>query len=92
MYDRERASDRAIAQKVSQNLINRGLRPPCDIRVMSRNGIVTLSGIIQYEYQRKNAIRTALAVPGVRRVTDQLTVKHRESWADRTSAQRRMAN
>jgi osmotically-inducible protein OsmY len=82
------ASDRAVVQKVTQALINHGLRPPCDIQVLSKGGNVTLSGTIQYVFQRKNAVRTAMGVPGVRRVIDQLKVKHRETWVDRTSDRR----
>jgi len=53
------ASDRVVIQKVTQTLINRGVRTPCDIRVASKGGTVTLTGTVQYEYQRKNAVRTA---------------------------------
>ena len=88
MPGKQTASDRVVIQKVTQMLINHGIRTPCDIHIASKGGNVTLSGTIQYDFQRKNAVRTAMGVPGVRRVIDQLTVKHRETWTDRTSARR----
>jgi len=92
MHGRESASDRVVVQKVTQVLINHGLRPPCEIHVLSRSGTVTLTGTIQFEYQRKNAVRSASAVPGVRRVKDQLALKHRGSWADKSTARQQPAS
>ena len=92
MYGRETASDRVVVQKVTQVLINHGLRPPCDIHVTSKSGTVTLAGSVQFEYQRKNAARSASVVPGVRRVKNQLALKHRDSWADKSTARQRPAN
>ena len=92
MYRKETASDRAIVQKVTQALINHGLRSPCAIQVVSRGGIVTLTGTIEHVFQRKNAVRTATGVGGVRRVTDQLSIKHRNTWADHSSAPPRHSN
>ncbi len=85
MIGRESASDRVVIQKVTQVLINHGLRPPCEIHVICRGGNVTLTGTIQFEYQRKNAVRSASTVPGVRRVKDEMAVKHRVTWGDRST-------
>jgi osmotically-inducible protein OsmY len=70
-------------QKVSQMLVNHGFRPPCRLSVSARNGDVTLTGTLQYENQRRNAVRTAQAVPGVRRVIDQMKVQQHQIWGDR---------
>lgn len=79
----QRTPDRQLIQKIVQALTNHGFRPPCHVEVTVKNGDVTLSGMIQYPNQRRNAIRTALGVPGVRRVIDHLRVKEHPIWADR---------
>lgn len=79
----QKVPDRTIAQKVNQALISHGFRPPCHINVTVRNADVTLTGTIQYENQRRNAMRTAQGVAGVRRVLDQLHVQEHPIWADR---------
>ena len=74
MLDTNKVPDRAITQKVTDVLANRGMRAPCHITVVTAKGSVTLSGSIQYEHQRQVAVRTTRAVEGVRRVVDQLRV------------------
>ncbi len=81
MLGKETSTDRILTQKVTQQLINHGLRSPCQIAVLSRRGNVTLSGTIEYEHQRHNAVRTARGVSGVRRVIDQLHTKQRPRWS-----------
>ncbi len=79
----ERRSDRALAQKVSQSLINHGFRAPCRIEVAVRGSDVILSGTIQFPNQRRNAIRSVQTITGVRRVIDHLHVQEHVIWADR---------
>lgn len=67
--------DRAIAQQVSQRLAMKGIRSPCKVEVQSKNGEVTLSGNIQFAYQRATVMQAASTATGVRRVVDHLTVK-----------------
>lgn len=67
--------DRAIAQQVNQRLAMKGIRSPCKIDVQSKNGDVTLTGNIQFAYQRATVVQAASTASGVRRVVDQLTVK-----------------
>jgi osmotically-inducible protein OsmY len=92
MLHKETAPDRAIVQKVTQALSNHGLRSPCAIHIVARGGVVTLSGTIEYVFQRKNAVQTATGVPGVRRVTDQLSIKHRNTWSDHSNAPKQHPN
>lgn len=67
--------DRTIALAVNQRLATRGIRSPCRIEVQSRSGEVTLTGTIQYPYQRGAAMQAASTTAGVRHVVDCLTVK-----------------
>jgi len=65
MIYQARAPDYAITQKVSQQLCNRGVRQPCQIKVVTSEGNVTLSGTIQYGHQRRMVLQTTRAVDGV---------------------------
>jgi hypothetical protein len=67
--------DGVLVNKVGLQLSKRGIRIPCRVKVSVYKGEVTLSGELQYEMQRKTALRAALEVPGVRGVKDELRVK-----------------
>ena len=67
--------DDVITQQVNQKLANRGIRSPCKVTVLTRNGDVTLSGTVQFAHQKSAAVQAATGVRGVRRVTDQTQVK-----------------
>ena len=67
--------DQAITQQLNNKLASRGVRSPCRVTVMSKNGEVTLSGTVQFAHQKGAARQIATGVSGVRRVIDNLTVK-----------------
>jgi hypothetical protein len=69
------AGDRTISNQVTQRLATRGIRTPCRVGVETKNGEVTLTGNIQYPYQRSAAMNAAATTPGVRHVVDRLTIK-----------------
>ncbi len=83
----QRIPDRQLMQKITLSLSHHGFRPPCKIEVAVRNGDVTLSGVIQYANQRRNAVRAAQGIPGVRRVIDQLRIQEHPIWAERLKKQ-----
>ncbi|HJT33080.1 MAG TPA: BON domain-containing protein [Pirellulales bacterium] len=66
--------DADISQNVTRQLAGRGLRSPCEIRVQTRNGEVTLSGTVQYVHQRDAAVQAIRTVEGVKRVVEKLKV------------------
>jgi osmotically-inducible protein OsmY len=66
----ERGEDRFILQRVTQQLCTRGIRHSCNVTATTRNGAVTLTGTIQNEYSRRNAMHAATVVTGVLRVND----------------------
>jgi len=78
MSARDPVSERVITRNVSQQPQNRGMRPSCQVAVMSQKGTVTLSGKIQYEHQRRIALHTARGVDGLQRVIDRLQVIAKE--------------
>jgi osmotically-inducible protein OsmY len=66
--------DHTITQRVTAQLSNRGLRSPCHISVQTNNGMVTLSGSVQYAHQKQTALQAARNVDGSRGISDQLQV------------------
>jgi osmotically-inducible protein OsmY len=66
--------DQTITNQVQLKLANRGIRFPCTVLVQTKKGEVTLSGTVQFPHQKPAAVRAATGVPGVRRVTDSMSV------------------
>ncbi len=81
----QKVPDNTVSQHVSQVLLQRGFRAPCRIDVSVKAGMVTPTGNIQYENQRRNVIRAAQTVTGVRRVIDKLQCTQKAIWADRAA-------
>jgi len=73
-------SDRAILKKVNQHLARMSLGAHCRVNAAIHNGQVILSGTLQYENQRRPALKAARSVEGVRAVLDQLQVQPRKAY------------
>lgn len=67
-------TDATISRNATQHLASTGLRSPCHIQVATRNGEVTLSGIVQYDHQRNAAVQAVRNIEGVKRVIENLKV------------------
>ena len=67
--------DRVITQQLNNKLASRGVRSPCHVMVLSKNGEVTLSGTVQFAHQKGAAVQVATGITGVRRVIDNLILK-----------------
>ena len=73
--------DKAILQKVNQRVQVTGTGSQSKVTVNVRGGDVTVGGTIQYEMQRRNILKAAGRVAGVRRVIDQMQVeKKKRTW------------
>jgi osmotically-inducible protein OsmY len=68
------AADQTITNQVMMKLAKRGFRAPCNVRVQTKRGEVTLTGTVQFPHQKGAAVQAATGVTGVRRVTDQTTI------------------
>ena len=79
MLHKGSASDKAILKKVNQRLARVSLGSHSRVTAVVRNGQVTLSGSIEYDNQRRPALRAAGGVDGVGRVLDQLQLKSRDA-------------
>ncbi len=71
--------DQCINQKVVRQLARGGVRPPCTVVVSTSDGSTTLSGEIEFEHQRRTAVRAATATSGVKRVVDHMQVASENS-------------
>jgi osmotically-inducible protein OsmY len=81
MFAKMSSQDQRVYNSVVRQLTNRGVRAPCKVVVSNRDGSITLSGQIEYEHQRRTAVRAAQNTPGVKRVLDQLHVISKNSPA-----------
>ncbi len=79
MLRNERVPDKTILKKVNQRLMRSGLGSGCRVTATVRSGQVSLSGNIQYENQRRPALKAVGSVEGVKRVVDQLQVQSRQA-------------
>ena len=68
-----RPNDKALLKDVNKRLMRTGTQTKITASVSG--GRVTLIGTLQYEHQRRNIIRSANYVNGVRNVVDQMTVQ-----------------
>lgn len=66
--------DTHVTRNISNKLASRGFGSQ-HLTVTTSNGLVTLSGNVQFAHQKKAAIRVIAGLTGVRRVIDQMTVK-----------------
>ena len=64
------ADDAAITARVQAGLVDLGR----SVQVLTRGGVVTLSGVVETELERSQALRIARATKGVARVEDRLVV------------------
>ena len=68
--------DKTLLRDISKKLMRTGTQTNVIAAVSS--GYVTLTGVLQYENQRRTLIRAANQVAGVRHVGDQMTVQPRK--------------
>ncbi|MFO0915167.1 MAG: BON domain-containing protein [Pirellulales bacterium] len=68
-------ADVKLAQQVNMKLAMRGVRSPCNVMVSCKSGDVTLTGTVGQAHQKISAGKIAQGINGVKRVTNQLTVK-----------------
>jgi 16S rRNA U516 pseudouridylate synthase RsuA-like enzyme len=75
MLQNHGVSDKDLLKLVTQRLARTAIASQTPISAMVRNGNVTLSGAINFEFQRKMALKAVQGIHGVRHVVDQLRVQ-----------------
>jgi len=68
-----RPDDKTLLKDVNKRLMRNSSQTKITASV--DGGRVTLTGTLQYEHQRRNVLRSASYVNGVRNVVDQMTVQ-----------------
>ena len=68
------AKDDHVTRNTNNKLASRGFGSQ-HLTVTTINGMVTLSGKVQFAHQKKAALKAIAGLTGVRRVIDQMTVK-----------------
>ncbi len=72
----DRIPDKTLLQQVKKKLTQAGVGTTVTATVTS--GYLTLTGVLDYATQRRVVVRKAQQVPGIRQLTDQMTVKVRK--------------
>lgn len=72
--------DKTLLSKVNSRLARCGSGSRTHVAAIVRNGAVTLSGTVDFDYQKRPLLRAASGVDGVRMVIDQLQVKPPAHW------------
>jgi len=68
------AKDDHITRHVNNKLASRGFGSQ-HLTIQASNGLVTISGGVQFAHQKKAALKAISGIAGIRRVIDQMTVK-----------------
>jgi osmotically-inducible protein OsmY len=83
LLDREfRTTDEGLAERIANVLKWNVSIPGKDIKATVKNGIVTLTGQVDWQYQRSNILRNIEHVGGVVNVVDHITLKPMASATD----------
>jgi len=83
LLDREfRTTDEGLAERIANVLKWNVSVPGKEIKATVKNGIVTLTGQVDWQYQRSNILRNIEQVGGVVNVLDHMTLKPAASMVD----------
>jgi osmotically-inducible protein OsmY len=66
--------DNHITRNVMNKLASRGFGQS-HLTVQTSNGLVTVTGSVQYAHQKQAAMKAIAGMTGIRRVVNQMTVK-----------------
>lgn len=72
MFGKNDVPDRSLLKTVNRRLDRTGTGSQSKVTAAVQRGIVTLTGILQYENQRNSILKAVQSVAGVRQVIDQL--------------------
>ena len=79
-----RKADERLLGQVQQKLFYHGLRPPCKVTAEVKDGIVTLTGTVQHEYQKRAASHACRGMGAVKRViNNSQTPGFKNVWGSR---------
>ena len=74
--------DHTLSDRAQRQLSSRGLRAPCEINIQTQNGVVTLTGKVEYQHQKQAALQAIRGLEGARGVVDLIRIMPPERrWA-----------
>lgn len=75
MLGTSQISDKDLQKQLNQRLCKTGVATQTPVSASVHNGVVTVTGAISYDYQRKAIHRALQGLPGVRSVVDALKLR-----------------
>jgi len=82
LESQHRTSDEGLAERVAHVLTWNVSLPKTNIKAEVKNGVVTLTGDVEWQYQRANVLRNIEHIGGVANVINLITIKPRVSAVD----------
>jgi osmotically-inducible protein OsmY len=83
LLDREfRTTDEGLAERIANVLKWNVSTPGDDIKATVKDGVISVSGQVDWQYQRSNILRNLEHVAGVVNVLDHITVKPKATTTD----------
>jgi osmotically-inducible protein OsmY len=79
MFGKNVVTDKDLLRTVNQRLSRAGAASSTRVTVTIQQGNVTLTGNLQYPYQRAPIVKSVERITGVRRVIDQLRLVERSA-------------
>jgi osmotically-inducible protein OsmY len=79
MFGKNVVTDKDLLRTVNQRLSRAGASSATRVNATIQQGNVTLTGNLQYPYQRAPIVKSVERVTGVRRVIDQLKLVERSA-------------
>jgi osmotically-inducible protein OsmY len=74
MFRQNEISSKDLLKSVNQRITRTGTSGQSRITAATQKGIVTLTGTLNHEMQRRSIVQAASRVSGVRQVVDQMTL------------------
>jgi osmotically-inducible protein OsmY len=80
MFGRNEVSNKDLTRSVNQRLSRTGTLGQSHVTAGVQRGVVTLTGTIRHEMQRRAIMLAASRAPGVRQVIDQMTLTVKKQY------------
>lgn len=71
-------NDKELLRNVNKKLLQRGGGSGCKVVAVVSSGVVTLTGVLENEFQRRPLISSMSGIMGVKRINDSVTLAPRK--------------
>ncbi|MHB0957147.1 MAG: BON domain-containing protein [Pirellulaceae bacterium] len=80
MFGESKLSDKELGKTVGKRLVRAGGGSRTPLVSLVRQGVVTLTGTLRYESQRRPILKAISCIAGVSRIIDQLKVAPKTNY------------